>query len=220
MAKKKAAPVVNTTTGSAAYALAVQYEAQIGPRLPASMIPNLAADLTTLGAPPAPATPPATTPPATPATPPPTLAQALTTAANLVSAIRESILGSKAKQAVRTAYGISSRGAPEEAKAVLATAGKIVAQATEDASQAMALGILPADVTALQAAITALEAAQAAAETSAGKVSGTTGAQRRAAEARMHEATAKIAGVGTLAFAANTTVRAQFEALKTAKKKK
>jgi hypothetical protein len=218
MAKKTKAPAgPDTSAGSKAYALAIQYRPQVEPRLPAGTIDNLAADLTTLGAPPAPATP-ATPPPATPAPAPPTLAEALATAANLVSAIHEAILGAKAKQDVRKEYGVSGRGAPTEPKAVLAAGQKIVARATENPSEALGLGILPADVTALQEAIAALTAAEAAAGAKGGKANGTTGAQRRAAESRMHEATARIAGAGALAFAQNATVRAEFEALKAKKK--
>ena len=83
MAKKAAkSAVVDTTAGSKAYALAVQYRAQVEPRLPQGMIDALGADLTTLGAAPAPAAGAGCggSRPRAPAAPPPTLAQALAAA--------------------------------------------------------------------------------------------------------------------------------------------
>ena len=222
MAKKTTTPApIDTTGGTRAYALAIQYRPQVEPRLPAGMIDNLAADLTTLGAPPAAAQPAATTTPATaiPAAPAPTLAEATTAAASLVSAVHASIAGAKAKHAVRKEYGVSSRGPATEPRAVVAAAQKIVARATANPSEALGLGILPADVTALQAAVAALTTAETAARGSSATTAGTTAAARRAAETGMHEATARISGAGALAFAQNAAVRAEFEALKVKKKK-
>jgi hypothetical protein len=215
MAKKKTAKpaVVDTTAGSAAYALAVQYRAQLDPRLPAGTIDNLAADLTTLGAPPPAASPPAPAP--APAAPPaPTLAQAVATAANLVSAIHEAVVGAKAKGPVRKEYGVSSRGPVTELHAVVAAGEKIVARATANPAEALSLGVLPADVTALQAALAAVTSAEEAAHASGAKAGGATAKAKKAAEVRMHEATARIAGAGALAFAQNASVRAEFEALR------
>src|ERR1700761_9557433 len=97
MAKKKTktpAPApVDTAPGEQAYALAVPHRALLDPRLPSGTIDTLGADLLTLGV-----TPPATTPaPATPApvVQAPTLAEALTTAANLVTAIHAAVRGAK-----------------------------------------------------------------------------------------------------------------------------
>ena len=193
MAKKKAAKAaaIDTTAGSKAYALAVQYRAQVEPRLPQGMIDNLGADLTTLGAPPAaaPAAP-------TPAPAAPTLAEAVATAGNLVSAIHEAIVGAKAKAAVRKEYGVSSRGPVTELKAVVGAGEKIVARATANAAEALGLGVLPADVTALSAALAAVQAAEAAAQAGGAKATAGTAKAMKAAEVRMHEATARIAGAG------------------------
>ncbi len=213
MAKAKTTAPVDTTLGTQAYALAVAHEAALDPRLPAGTVANLAVDLTTLGASPAPATAPSTTAAA------PTLAEAMAVAVSLVSGVHEALLGAKAKPAVRKAYGVAGKTPAKEAKAVLADGGKIVAQAQADPSGALALGILPADVTALEQALAQVAAAESAAMGSTGKVAGTTAKERHAAEVQMHEAVARIAGVGALAFATNATVRAQFEALKVKKKK-
>lgn len=211
--KKKAAAPIDTTAGSKAYSLAVQYRAQVEPRLPAGMIDNLGGDLTTLGAPPAPAQPAAPAAP-TPAPAAPTLSEALATAGNLVSAIHEAIVGAKAKAAIRKEYGVSSRGAPKELRAVVAAGEKIVARATANAAEALSLGVLPADVTALSAALAAVQAAEAAAQAGGAKATAGTAKATKAAEVRMHEATARIAGAGALAFAQNAGVRAEFEGLK------
>ncbi len=96
---------------------------------------------------------------------------------------------------------------------------KILTQAQADPSQALTLGILPADTTALSQALAAVTAAEAVAK-SAGGTTGATAKQLHAAEVSMHEAVARIAGAGALAFATNAAVRAQFEALKPTKKKK
>ena len=53
MAKAKSPAPVDTTLGTQAYALVVQYAAALDPRLPAGTVANLAAALTTLGAGPA-----------------------------------------------------------------------------------------------------------------------------------------------------------------------
>jgi hypothetical protein len=85
-------------------------------------------------------------------------------------------------------------------------------QATEHPAEALALGILPADMTSLGAAVAAVTGAEAQAH-----AAGDRAADRQAAARRgdgMHEAMACIVGVGMLAFAQNAVVRAQFEALK------
>ena len=66
-------------------------------------------------------------------------------------------------------------------------------------------------------ALADVTAAEAAAQGSAAKASGS-GKERHAAEVRMHEAGARIAGAGAPAFATNATVRALFVALKVKKK--
>jgi len=207
MAKPKTPVVVDTTAGTKAYALAAQYKAELDPRLPAGTVANLAADLTTLGADPLP-TPP---PPTPPVTPPPTLAEAMATAVTLITAVHAAIRGAQAKPEVRKAYGASGKTPSKEASALVADGEKIVTQAQANPSQALTLGILPADVAALVQALSDLTTAEALAKGPSGAV---TGKERRAAEARMHDAVARISGAGALAFATNAAVRAEFAALR------
>lgn len=199
---------IDTTTAEQAYALAIEHRAQLDPRLPAGTIDGLGADLHTLGVSP---TPQLSTP-AEPSPQPPTLADALKTAANLVTAIHATVLGAKAKPAVRKAYGAASKAVENDVKRVLAAAELIAAQATANPSEALALGILPADITALRAAEADLTAAEKAAHGNGGQA-GATKKEKHAAATRMVETVARIAGVGALSFAQNAPVRAQFEAL-------
>jgi hypothetical protein len=208
MAKAKSPAAIDTTAGTQAYLLATQHQAELEPRLPAGTIANLVADLTTLGAPPAPATPSVQQPPPTP---PPSLAQAMTAAVTLITAIHEAVRGAQPTGAVRKAYGANSKTPTKEPGAVITDGEKIVTQAKANPTEALSLGILPADVAALAQALADLTAAETLAK---GQSGGPTGKQRRAAETRMHEAVARIAGTGALAFATNAAVRAQFEALK------
>ena len=136
----------------------------------------------------------------------------------ITSAIHDAIHGAKATAAVRKAYGVSSKVATKEPKAVMNEAEKILARAQAYPTEALSLGILPADTAALAQTLSDLKAAEATAK-SQGGAAGVTAKERRAAETRMHAATARIAGAGTLAFAKNAAVRAQFEALKPVKKK-
>ena len=210
MAKKKSAKTaaIDVTAGQSAYGLAVQYRPQVEPRLPAGMIADLAADLTTLGfPPPAPAPAPGT---AAPIAAPPTLPAALSTAANLVSAIHGAVRSATTDRSLRKEYGAGSSTPATEVKDVLAAANKIVARATEEPAEALTLGILPADVTALQQAIVELNAAETAAHGTTA-TSKTTSALKRAATTRMDQAVAKIAGAGTLAFALVPPTRALFQ---------
>jgi hypothetical protein len=220
MSTKKAPAPVDTSAGTTALNLANQYNAAVGPRLPAGMLDTLAADLTTLGAILAPATPAAPPPapgtPAVPPAPPPTLAEAVATLAILLTAVHASIEGSKAKAAIRKAYAVSSKAVKEPAR-VLAAAQTVVTRADQSPTEALSLGILPADVAALSAAIAALTAAEVVVKGSKG--GGATAKERQAAEVRMHEAVARISGAGVLAFATNAPVRAEFAALAVKKKK-
>jgi hypothetical protein len=219
MAKTKTPAPIDTTLGTAAYNLAVQYQTALNPRLPAGMIATLGADLTTLGA--APAAPAVTTPasptpaPTTPAATPPTLAEAVASATGLITAMHAAIAGAKPNAAVRKAYRVSSK-AEKAPKHVIADGTAIVTQAKSDPTEALSLGILPADVTALAAALAAVQAAEIVVKGSTGGAA--TGKERHAAEVRMHEAVARIAGAGVLAFATSPTVRAEFAALAVKKK--
>jgi hypothetical protein len=226
MGRKKTAlkkQATDVTAGQSAYALAVEYCAQLDPRLPAGTIKTLAADLTTLGSP-----PPAPTPAPTPAAPlaattsasvaatpaaPPTLPVALSTAANLVSAIHDSVRSGTTSRSLRKEYGAGSSEPATEVEDVLAAATKIVARASAQPSEALTLGILPADMIALQQAIVELDAAETAAHGTTAS-SKTTAADKRAATTRIDQAVARIAGAGTLAFALVPTTRALFEALR------
>jgi hypothetical protein len=213
MAKAK---TLDTSAGQQAYALASQHRQDLDPRLPAGMIDNLKTDLETLGvAFPAPSPSPGQ--PSPPAQPPPTLAEALAAAEGLVTAIHDAVLGAKPKPAVRKAYGAGSKAVGKEVKQVVAAGELIVERAETNPAEALSLGILPADVTALAAAVAALKAAEQAARPGGGKAE-VTAKQKRAAEARVHEAVARIAGTGVLAFATNAAVRAEFEALRPKKK--
>jgi hypothetical protein len=209
MATPKTSEPVDTSAGLAAFALCAQYKTDLEPRLPADTIPNLVADLTTLGSPPP---VPGAAPPAAPAGSPPSLSVAMGTLRDLLSATHAAILGTGAKRATRHAYGVSSRALGVEAKALLAAGEKIITQAQANPSEALSLGILPSDVKTLEQAMSDLKAAETAAMGNAGKP-GPTAKDRRAAEARLGEAVARIAGAGTLAFATNAAVRATFAAL-------
>lgn len=208
---KKAQTAFDTTAGQQAHALAVQHQAQIEPRLPTGTLADLAADLVTLGAAPTPAQPPAS-PSSTPSLP-----DALAAAVNLVSAVHDALLGAHAKPAVRKAYGLGSKAPSKEAKVVLAVAAQIVEEATTHVTEALALGILPEDVTALQKAILDLDAAELAAHAHA-PAPGIKAKDKHAAAVRMHHAVGRIAGAGVLAFVHDATVRAQFAALLPKKK--
>ncbi len=210
------AQTIDTSAGTAAYALAGQHQADLAPRLPAGLITDLAADLTLLGAPPAAAAAPAAGS-AAPAPPAPSLEEAMGQAVTLITAIHAAIQGAKASPAVRKAYGASAKSASKEPKAVVAEGEKILARAQANPTEALSLGILPADTAALGAGLAAVKAAEAAVKSNGGKA-GATGKALHAAEVRMHEAVARIAGVGVLAFATNAAVRAQFEALRAKKK--
>jgi hypothetical protein len=210
VAKKKSASTSTTTEmdtarGAKAYALATAHQAQVEPRLPAGTLAELAADLTTLGEAPAVAQ-------ASSTTQAPSLAGALAVAANLVSAVHAALHGAGVKPSVRKAYGVAASTPAKEATAVRAAAEKIVAAASGDPTGALALGILPADVAALEAAMVALTAAEAAAH-GGGEAAGPTAKEKRAAVKRMGEATARIAGAGVLAFAQDAGVRAEFAGL-------
>ena len=120
-----------------------------------------------------------------------------------MSGVHEAIGGAKVKSDVRKAYGVSSRGAPTELKAVAAGGEKIVGRAPgEPGRRRSGSGCCRGDVTALSAALAALAAAEAAAKVTGSGSGGVTAKERKAAEVGMHEATARIAGVGALAFCA------------------
>lgn len=218
MASAKTSATVDTTAGSAAYALALQHKPQIGPRLPAGTLDGLANDLTTLGAPPPPPDAPPLSPggpppaPPPPAAPPPSLADAMAAVITLLTAFHEALATAKVKPSVRKAYGVSGKTPTKSVKALLADAQKLVTQAHANPAEALSLGILPDDIASLEAALNDLLAAESAAKGPMAKAGGN-GAAKHAAAVRMREVTARIAGVGVLAFATNPAVRAQFEAL-------
>ncbi len=116
---------------------------------------------------------------------------------------------------MRKAYRVSSKAATAP-KFVVADGTAIVTRAQADPTEALSLGILPADVTALAAALAAVQAAEIVVKGSTGGAA--TGKERHAAEVRMHDAAARISGAGALAFATNAAVRAEFAALAVKKK--
>jgi hypothetical protein len=216
MGKTKTPATVDTSAGLAAYTLATAQKAALAGRLPASVLAELAADLTLLGA-----TIPAAQAPAPagpPAPPPPSLAEATAEAVARVTAFHEAIRGAKATPAVSKAYGVSGKAA-KEPKAVVAEGEKILLRAQAQPAEALSLGILPADTATLEAAIAGVKAAEAAATTGGAANGGTTAKERKAAEARVDAAVARIAGAGVLAFATDATTRAQFQALMVTKKR-
>lgn len=205
----KVTAVVDTTMGERAFALATEFRAQLDPRLPPALIEHLKANLEALGA-----SLPQPVSDTVPTAPPPvSLAEALTTTANLVAGIHESVRVAKPTPTTRKAYGVKSKPIDKEVKGMLAAAATIVARATQDPSEALAFGILPADIAALQAASEELAAADGRARTRGGAALAT-GKAKQTALARMLDATARIAAAGMLAFAQNATVRVRFEALK------
>lgn len=219
MASKTAkSPVaIDTSAGEQAYALATEHRALLEARLPSRTIEHIGADLKTLGVSVSAARPDGQAAPGAaqhlPARAPLALPEALAKTANLVTAIHDAVRGARPKPEVRKAYGAWSKAVGKEVKPVLAAAERIVARATAHASEAMVLGILPADVTELEDEVADLKAAEELAEMHGNK-SAPTLKTRRAAEKRMLEAVGRIAGAGVLAFAQHAAIRAQFEALK------
>src|ERR1700734_3559145 len=93
---------IDTSAGTAAYALAILHQADIQPRLPAGTLTGLAADLTLLGAAPASTTAPTpVTPPAAPAPTPPSLVDATASAVALITAIHAAVVGAAPSATVR-----------------------------------------------------------------------------------------------------------------------
>jgi hypothetical protein len=211
--KTKATEPIDTSAGTVAYKLATAHEADVAPRIPAGTLAALASALTLLGADPNPQPAPAAG--GTPAAVPPTLMEAMVGAVEMISAVREAIHGARAPAAVRKAYGVNGRTPAKETTAVVAEGRKILARAQANPSEALSLGILPADTDALGKVLDDVTAAELAAKSKgAGAKGGPSVKDLRAAEARMHEAVARIAGAGILAFARNAAVRSAFEALK------
>src|SRR5262249_24039402 len=143
----------------------------------------------------------------------PSLAEAMATAVTLISAIHEALRSLQGKPSVRKLYGVSGKTPTQKAKAVIASGEKIVSRAQANPTEALSLGILPADVAALIEALATLTEAEALAKGKSGQGGATTGKERRAAEVRMREAVARISGAGILSFATNAEVRAEFAAL-------
>lgn len=197
---------LDTSKGRAAHVLATTHRAALEPRLPAGQIDDLATDLSTLGAPPPAAPSPLE---AAPQASCPSLAEAMSAAATLISAVCKVVRAASTKAEIRKAYGASGEVPSKVPKALRARGRKIITRAKAQPGEAASLGIMPADVVALAKALTDLEVAESAAK---GPVP-VTAKQRHAAEARMREAVTRISAAGVLAFAMNVAVRAEFEAL-------
>ena len=195
---------IDTTPGTKAYTLAVQYHTELNPRRPADTVPNLVVDLTTLGASPSPS--PRPSPP-----PPPALPEAVSKTVALITAVHEAIRGAHPDASVRKAYGVSGTAPGVEAEGLIARGEKIIARARANPTEALSLGILPSDVLAIAQALADLRAADAFAK---GTWDKPTTKERHAAAARMHDAVTRISGAGILAFATNAAVREEFAALR------
>jgi hypothetical protein len=203
MAKPKAEEAIDTTAGVRAYALAQQHQAALEPRLPAGLMEELATALRVLGADPrVPAAPPGALPP---------LAAATARAGKLIKAVHAAVAGAKPSAEASCGYGISPRWPGSDAQTIAAAGAMIVARAREYPSEALSLGILPADVTAVEQAMAALEAAKIAAQ---GTPETATKKDRQEAAARIADAVARIAGAGMLAFALDDEESAAFEGLR------
>jgi hypothetical protein len=203
MAKAKAEEAIDTTAGVRAYALAQQHHAALEPRLPAGLMEELATALRVLGADPrVPAAAPGALPP---------LAAAMAPAWKLINAVQAAFTRAKASPALRSGHWVPPMRPGSSVVTVLATGARIVARARAYPSEALSLGILPADVTAIEQAMAALEAAQIAAQ---GTPETATKKDRQEAAARIADAVARIAGAGMLAFALDDEVSAEFEGLR------
>ena len=101
---------------------------------------------------------------------------------------------------------------------VLAAANKIVARATAQPSEALALGILPADIVALQQAILRAQRGGDGRARHLGHGQDHAGRSSAPRPRVWIKAVVTIAGAGTLAFALVPATRALFEALRPKKK--
>jgi hypothetical protein len=203
MAKVKAEEAIDTTAGVRAYALAQQHQAALEPRLPVGLMEELATALRVLGADPrVPAAAPGALPP---------LAAATALGWKLIKAVHAAVAGAKPSAEAWCGYGLSPKGPGSEMHNVTADGARILARAREYPSEALSLGILPADVTAVEQAMAALEAAKIAAQ---GTPETATKKDRQEAAARITDAVARIAGAGMLAFALDDKVSAEFEGLR------
>jgi hypothetical protein len=214
MARGKVAVAAPAAAGTVAYGLAREHQAALEARLPQGSLDRLAHDLAVIGADPRQTASPALVADRPPAPP---LEEAMASVTLMITAIRGAVQGAGARPELRRAYGVSTKAPSSEAGGLIAEGEKMAARAEANGDEARLLGILPADVASLQQALAGLKRAEEA--TQKKPVSAPVNARaKKAAEARVEEAVARIAGTGTLAFAMNAAVRAQFEALKPTKK--
>lgn len=214
MARAKVAVAAPATAGTMAYGLAIEHQAALEARLPHGALDKLASDLAVIGADPRKTVSPA---PVDEKPPAPPLEEAMASVTLMITAIRGAVQGAGARPELRRAYGVSAKAPSSEASGLIAEGEKMAARAEANGDEARLLGILPADVASLQQALAGLKRAEEA--TQKEPVSAPVNRRaKKAAEARVEEAVARIAGTGTLAFAMNAALRAQFEALKPNKK--
>lgn len=200
--------VVIVQRGIKAQGLVEKHQAELGARIPPTLIPELSADLDALGH----VIPAAIT--AKHGSMQHTAAQnaALATCYALVTAARGAVKNHQPAQDISLAYGVGSKTNRGVVKEVSAAAQKIVDRATAHPAEAQGFGIISDDVNAITAALAALKAADQAQEAARAGAPLTT-KERNSTARRIIAATKKISGAGVLAFATNATLRASFEAL-------
>ncbi len=112
----------------------------------------------------------------------------------------------------RKAYGVGLRMNPRTVSSVAALGALIVQRATNQPDEARSLGLLDTDVEQLRELIQSLQAIDAKQEKLLAARPRSTANRNRAA-VRIYEAIKQVAAAGTLAFALEPDLRAQFDAL-------
>lgn len=197
-----------TQTGLTAHNLAIQYAAQLTGRLGATLVTDLATNLTSLGV----AVPAAQTAQGTSIAATAAQNTALDTGYQMLSAVRLAVTRNSADPAVRKAYGVGTKTSKLLVKDVKNGLQLIVNRAAANATEAAGLGILAADVTRYKAQILAVDAADQAQEKARASAPQTT-KQRNTTARQILAAVDAIAGAGAIAFDTSPTERALFEAL-------
>ena len=196
--------------GHKAQELALQYQAQIGARLPPAFLASFAADLPSLIA-------------ALPAVIVAKGGQVQLTAAqnsallngyNLVKGFRTTVRGQKPEKEVLLAYGIGDKTNKASVSEVTAAIQKVLDRVADQPAEATDFDFVEEDRTALKEALLAIEQANATQE-KARATSPQTTAQRNITARRVLAGVKKIAGAGMRTFVGDATVYANFEALLT-----
>jgi hypothetical protein len=194
-----------------AFNLVQAHRASLEPRLPSGLIDGLTADLEALGV----------------LVPGAGLVKSeakvatvkqnvvLAEAYGLVTATRNAVQAAEAPKEVRAAFGVGRKVNPKTVKDVKGALEQILAAAAQDESGARALGLLPLDLDRMRAALDKLTGADSEQEEARAKSPLTTKARNETAK-RVLSAVARIAGAGVMQFAADKTVRAEFQGLPSA----